>query len=173
MKKNGNVPKSPETDRIVVVFRLGREEFGADIQNVREVIRVPHISRVPETGDFIKGVINLRGELVVVTDLSNRFELRSPGQGKTRDERVIVVEILGNKVGILVDEVSEVIRLTPSQMEEPPALISGAKSHAYLQCVGKVNQRMLMILDLNKVFVEDQLTQLGAGPAAGNPMQAA
>ncbi|WP_340818414.1 chemotaxis protein CheW [Methanolobus sp. WCC4] len=133
----------------LVIFNLGVEEFGINIMQVQEIIRMPDITRIPKSPDYIKGVINLRGKIIVVMDLDKRFGM--PEQDITDESRIVVVDIEGTVVGLVVDSVSEVIRLKGSSIEQTPEIISQKINAEYLKGVGKLDERLLILLNLENI----------------------
>ncbi|HPF20359.1 MAG TPA: chemotaxis protein CheW [Syntrophomonas sp.] len=142
-------------DRQFVVFKLVHDdqvsEYAVPISNVQEIIPLPEPIRLPQVPDFIEGIINLRGTIIPIIDLKKRFELGNSVEVK--DKRSIIIDLAGQIVGIIVDEVNEVLRLSEDKIEAPPAVISGIASE-YLIGVGKLADRLLIILDVEKVFNE-------------------
>jgi purine-binding chemotaxis protein CheW len=106
----------------LVVFNLGVEEFGVNIMQVQEIIRMPDITRIPRSPEYVKGVINLRGKIIVVMDLDKRFGMNETEM--TEESRIVVVDINGTIIGLVVDSVSEVIRLKGSNIEHTPEIIT-------------------------------------------------
>ena len=142
------------TDELIqlVIFNLGLEEFGVDIMKVQEIIRLPEITRIPKSPDYIKGVINLRGKIIVVMDLDKRFGL--PSKEITDESRIVVVDIDGTIVGMVVDSVSEVIRLIASNVDATPEIITQKINADYLKGVGKMDDRLLILLNLENIVNE-------------------
>ncbi|TGC09514.1 chemotaxis protein CheW [Methanolobus halotolerans] len=136
----------------LVIFNLGLEEFGVDIMKVQEIIRLPEITRIPRSPDYIKGVINLRGKIIVVMDLDRRFGL--PAKEITDESRIIVVDVEGTIIGMVVDSVSEVIRLLATNVDPTPEIIMQKINAAYLKGVGKMDERLLILLDLENIINE-------------------
>lgn len=136
----------------LVIFKLGTEEFGVDIMQVQEIIRMPEITRIPKSPEYIKGVINLRGKIIVVMDLDSRFRMNS--NELTDESRIIVVDIDGTVVGMVVDSVSEVIRMSGANVDATPEIISQKIEAEYLKGVGKIDDRMLILLNLEHVLSE-------------------
>lgn len=141
----------------VVSFRLGSEEYGVDISQVQEIIRMVEITHVPRAPHFMEGVINLRGQLIPIIDLRTRFSM--PRAGHTKSTRIVVTEIGSKKVGIVVDSVSEVLNLPIEQVEEAPDMIAGVGTE-YIQGVGKISNRLIILLDLTMVMTGDEKAQL-------------
>jgi purine-binding chemotaxis protein CheW len=133
----------------LVIFTLGDESYGVSINAVNTIIRIPEITAVPHTRSYVKGVINLRGIIVPVIDLRERFGL-SVTSG-TKATRVVVVENEGMLVGMVVDAVTETLRLPAGNIEPLSALVVSADAH-YLRGVGKHGDRLIILLALDKVL---------------------
>jgi purine-binding chemotaxis protein CheW len=141
----------------LVSFTIGQEEFGLDIQRIQEINRMVEITRVPNSPDFVSGVINLRGKVIPVIDLRKRFGF--PAKESDKNTRIIVVELTGSVVGFIVDAVREVIRIPKSVTEPPPPIIAGIGSE-YVTAVGKLEDRLLILLDLERILLEKEKEQL-------------
>jgi purine-binding chemotaxis protein CheW len=148
----------------VVSFHLGSEEYGVDISQVQEIIRMVEITHVPRAPRFMEGVINLRGQLIPIIDLRTRFSM--PRAEHTKSTRIVVTEIGSKKVGIIVDSVSEVINIPIEQVEDAPDMIAGVGTE-YIQGVGKVGDRLIILLDLTMVITGDEKAQLDTMELAG------
>lgn len=146
----------------LVVFTLTAETYGIDINRVREIIRVPVITRVPRTPAFIEGVINLRGGVIPVIDLRKRFGLAPPAEGELEDGgRIVVIEMGEWTIGMIVDGVSEVLRIDAAALEPPSPYIISADTR-YIASVAKVDERLVVLLDLDEVFLAQEKEQLAA-----------
>ncbi len=141
----------------LVSFKIGKEEFGVDILKVQEIIKIISITKVPNSPHFVEGVINLRGRVIPIIDLRVRLGLDKIAH--TNDTRIVVVELGGKTVGFIVDEVNEVLRISKSITEAPPELVTGVDSE-YITAVGKLEDRILILLDLDKVLNNDEKNQL-------------
>jgi len=147
--------EQPQDELQLVAFFLQGEEFAVDIQRVREVLKLPPITPLPQSLDFIEGVINLRGEVIPVVDLRKRFRLADAS--KSDKARIIIVEIEEGLVGLIVDSVTEVLHLIPSAIEPPPRRLAGTRSE-FISGVGKLGDRLIIILHLEKILsTEEQL----------------
>lgn len=133
----------------LVTFSIGEEEFGVDILKVQEIIRTMEITRVPKAPDFVEGVINLRGNVIPIIDLRKRFGLETRSHDK--HTRIIVIEINNMIVGFVVDSVSEVLRIPANTVEPPPPVVAGLESE-YISGVGKLEDRLLILLDLDRLL---------------------
>lgn len=141
----------------LVTFHIGDEEFGVEILKVQEIIRMMGITRVPKAPVFVEGVINLRGKVIPIIDLRKRFGMTA--QEHDKHTRIIVIEINNVIVGFVVDSVSEVLRIPSSTVEAPPAIISGIESE-YISGVGKLADRLLILLDLDRLLSKGEQSML-------------
>lgn len=139
----------------LVVFKLGKEEYGVSILQVQEIKRITDITRVPHTPDYIKGVMNLRGSVLPVLDLKKRLNLSA--QEYTDDTRIIIVKVDEITVGIIVDAVSEVLTINQESIE-PPQTVAGGGITNYLSGVGKLDDRLLILLNLEAIIGYSQDT---------------
>ncbi|MGI6093286.1 MAG: chemotaxis protein CheW [Veillonellaceae bacterium] len=142
----------------LVVFKLGREEYGISILEVQEIKRMTEITRVPHTPPYIKGVINLRGSVLPVLDLRKRLNL--PSIDDSDDTRIIIVKIEDLTVGMIVDSVSEVTALNQENIEPPSAVVGGVAAN-YLSGVGKQDDRLLILLNLDEIIGISQDSKVG------------
>lgn len=148
-----------ETERQLVIFELGTELYGVDIARVHEIIRPQNVTRVPRSPAFVEGVINLRGKVIPVVDLRRRFGL--PSTEPTRASRIVVVEIGEQVVGIVVDGVSEVLRVGAATIEPPSPVVAGVDAE-YIQGIAKLPDRLVILLDLDRVLARDERRALEA-----------
>jgi len=139
------------TERQLVTFLLGDDEFGADIMDVKEIIRVPDITRVPNAPEYVEGACNLRGNVLPIVDGRARFNLER--KNKDENSRVLVIDVKGKATGIIVDKVLEVTRVSTLDIEEPPQIVKNVDSD-YLNGVVKLNNgtRLIMLLDVVKAL---------------------
>jgi len=136
-----------ETIFHLVTFQLGKEEYGIEISSVQEIIRATDITPVPGAPSHVRGVINLRGKIIPVVDLRTRFALP---QTETSDaQRIVVVELREKRIGMLVDSVSQVIKIPSGVVEEMPEEATGVDEN-FIKGVGKLEGRLVIILDLNR-----------------------
>ncbi len=141
----------------LVSFKIGNEEFGVNILNVQEINKMTQITKVPNAPDFVEGVINLRGKIIPVIDLRTRLKLDKKEHDK--DTRIIVVEISNKTVGFIVDAVREVLRVPVSITEAPPEIVTGIDSE-FIKSVGKLDDRLLILIDLNKIITNVEKQEL-------------
>jgi purine-binding chemotaxis protein CheW len=140
-----------------LTFHLANEDFGIEIRFVTEIIGIQSITQIPEMPDFIKGVINLRGKVIPVMDVRARFRLSH----REYDERtcIIVVDISNTIVGLVVDEVREVMSITESEVEPPPKA-AGKKGSQFIQGLGKVGNEVKIILNVSQLLYDEEIEQL-------------
>ncbi|MEM1208281.1 MAG: chemotaxis protein CheW [Planctomycetota bacterium] len=140
----------------LVTFVIGDEEFAVPILAVQEINRMLQITRVPQSPPYVEGVINLRGKIIPVINLRGRF-----GMDKLEDNadtRIIVVEVNDRVIGFTVDRVNEVLRIAADIVDPAPQMASGLDAE-YIQGVGKLEDRLLILLSLDKLFTDDQLDE--------------
>ncbi|HWI55130.1 MAG TPA: chemotaxis protein CheW [Desulfobacteria bacterium] len=140
-----------------VVFGIGTEEYGVPITQIKEINRLTTATKVPKSPTFIEGIINLRGQIIPIVDLKKRFDLELTEY--TGDARIIVIQVSSSTFGVLVDSVSEVLRISTSDIEPAPNIVSGIDSR-YITGVAKVGERLLIMLDLDKLLSDEEKTQL-------------
>ena len=149
-----------------LTFKLADEIFAFDVAKVREILELTSITKVPQTPDFMRGVINLRGSVVPVIDLRLNFGMLCTEQ--TVNTCIIVVEVNLNRetlvLGVLADSVQEVVEMEPDLIEPPPQL--GTKLNTeFIKGMGKVENDFAMILDIDKVFSANDLADIQGNPA--------
>jgi len=144
-----------------LTFTLNQETFGVDVRQACEVMDFTRVTKVPRSPEYMLGVINLRGSVVPVLDLKQRFGM--PGCERSRETCIIVLEIPfadeSRLIGAVADGVQEVLDLFEDQIEPPPRLGSGLDTE-FIRGMGKVSERFIILLDLNKVFSADELEGL-------------
>ena len=141
----------------LISFMVGKEEYGLEILNVKEVIRIREITKIPKAPLFVKGIINLRGDVIPIIDLREKFGLET--EEYTTMTRVIIVEVDGKAIGMVVDSVSQVIRIAQSEVEPPPPLIGGLAAE-YLRGVGKIGERLIILLNIIKILTTEEKFEL-------------
>jgi purine-binding chemotaxis protein CheW len=145
--------------RQYLTFRLGDEIFGTDVAKVREVLDFTEITKIPRTPDFMSGVINLRGSVVPVVDLRLCFHMSRTE--RTKNTCIVVVEVMlqgeSTVIGALTDSVVEVINMEPDQIQPAPRIGTQIKSE-FIKGMGRVESKFVMILDIDRVFSDDQLS---------------
>ncbi len=138
-------------------FRVGKEEYGIDISCVIEVIGMQNITEVPDMPDFVKGVINLRGQVIPITDVRVRFKMTQ----REYDERtcIVVVDIKDTAIGLVVDLVSDVLKI-PEDRVDPAPNISNKPGNRFIKGLGKIGDDVKILLDVQKLLYEDEFDQV-------------
>ncbi len=157
-QQNANTTSNDELQ--LVVFNIGTEEFGVEIMNVQEIIRMTNITRIPQASGYVKGIINLRGRIIVIINLNVIMGMQ--GKGQDENTRIIVADIGETVMGFIVDSVSEVIRLTASSVEPAPAIIANKIGTEYVRGVGKMKDRLLILLDLDRILGANEIKTIKA-----------
>ncbi|HEY1729814.1 MAG TPA: chemotaxis protein CheW [Candidatus Baltobacteraceae bacterium] len=143
--------------RQIVVFALQSNEFGIDIGQVREIDRLVPITRVPRVPAHVEGIINLRGQLVPIVDLRTRLGM--PHAAPTKMARIIVAEIGPRSIGMIVDEVREVVRIPTDQIEQSEGVLEGL-ANEFIGALARIDERLIILLDVEKVLGPEAPTVL-------------
>ncbi|QKS71416.1 chemotaxis protein CheW [Paenalkalicoccus suaedae] len=141
----------------VIVFQLKDEEYGVEVEQVKSIERVQHITRVPSTPDFVEGVINLRGVVTPIVDLRKRFGIDGIDHSETT--RVIIVTVKDMDVGLVVDAANDVIDISRDAVEPTPEVVGGVEAD-YIRGVAKLEKRLLILLNLDKVLNSKELEEM-------------
>ena len=152
MNKSGVGEDSKEMIQLVT-FNIGSEEFGVDILNVQEIIRLPEITRVPNSFDFVKGVVNLRGKIIPIIELRKRLSMKSIDNNDST--RIIIIEFNDLTIGLIVDKVNEVTDINKNITEPPPPMVGEIESD-YIASVAKQSDRLIILLDLSTIFIKSE-----------------
>ena len=142
---------------LLISFMVGDEEYGLDILRVKEVIRIREITRLPRAPSFVKGIINLRGDVIPIIDLRDKFGLEH--QDYTSMTRVIVVDVDGRLIGMVVDAASQVVRIPSDQIEPPPPIVGGL-SVEFIKGVGKLDERLIILLNIDRILSTQEKVEL-------------
>ena len=170
--KKYTTPNTAEETKIIelIVFNLGDEEFGAAIAQIREIIRIGPITPIPTSPDFIQGVTNVRGEVVIIINLKARFSFLE--NKEVESKHIIITEQGKNLFGLMVDEVTEVLRVPEKTIKAAPDLVARI-DNIFINGVLTIDNRLIILLDLAKVLSETELIQLAQykkkQPAAEKP----
>lgn len=144
-------------DLKVIVFQLKDEEYGIPVQQVQSIERVQHITRVPKAANFVKGVINLRGVVTPIVELRKRFGLEESNYSDST--RIIIVGLEDMEVGLIVDAANDVIDIPDGTIEPPPEVVGSVEAE-YLNGVAKIEKRLLILLNLDKVLTTETKNEL-------------
>ena len=158
-----NMESTSTTEQLqLVTFGVGAEEFAVDILAVQEINRMMELTRVPQSAAEVEGVINLRGKIIPVIDLRTRFGL---SRGEANDQnRIVVVEVHGRVIGFIVDRVHEVLRVPADIVEPAPDMVCSIDSD-FIAGVGKLDDRLLILLDLRRLFSSEFVTEASRSAA--------
>lgn len=140
----------------VAVMRIGNEKYGSNIQQILSIERMMDMTKVPNTLPFVKGIIHLRGNITPIIDLRERFHLSI---GHSDESRIVVVQVKDTVVGMIVDDVTDVLTVSDKQIDAPPAVIGGVSSK-YLQGVAKIADQLLVLLDLEQILSDVESRQI-------------
>ena len=145
--------------RQFISFSVGEEEYGLELLRVKEVIRVREITWLPKAPSFVKGIINLRGDVIPIIDLRDKFGLETREQ--TAQTRVIVVEVEGRLMGMVVDSASQVVRIPADQIDAPPPVLGGL-SQEFITGVGKIEDKLVILLNVDAILTVDEKVALSS-----------
>lgn len=147
-----HAPARPAEEHLVI-FTLDNECYGVDIGEVWEINTMLGITRIPQAPDFIEGVINLRGQIVPIMDLRKRLGL--PAKPYSRDTRIMVIQALDNRLGLIVDSVREVVKV-PQDVIEPPSQLATLIEDSYLRGIAKQEGYLIVLLDVHRLLNDNQ-----------------
>jgi purine-binding chemotaxis protein CheW len=141
----------------LVIFKLGDEEYGVNIMQVKEIIRMVAINKVPQVPQFVEGIISLRGEILPIIDLREKFGI--PKKENSRSTRILVINLDSTTIGGIVDEVTEVLRIQNSAIKPSPPVIKGVNSD-YLLGIGQIGGRIIILLDLARILNTSEVIRI-------------
>lgn len=143
----------------MVGFKIGKEIFGVDILMVQEIIRSAPITYVPNSPDFVEGVINLRGSIIPVIDLRKRLNLETVNYEQEKDW-ILILDIGGRVTGFIVDSVTEVIKIQENSIDPPPDILVAGLQSQYIRGVCEIENTLLILLDFNRILLIDEIKKL-------------
>ena len=143
----------------LVGFTIGKELFGVDILMVQEIIRAAPITAVPNSPDFVEGVINLRGNIIPVIELRKRLGFSTPDVNM-EDSWILILDIEGRITGFIVDSVTEVLKIQESGIEPPPDIVVAGLQSQYIRGVCEIDEKLLILLDFNCILLVDEIKKL-------------
>jgi len=138
----------------LVSFNLGAEEYAVEVLKVREIIRMTVITHIPNTPPSVEGIINLRGKVIPIISLRNRFSMS--GAENDQHTRIMVMDIAGKLMGFIVDGVSEVIRISSAEIQAPPSMVAGGVDQDFICGVIRHADQLLLMLQLDRMFSSDE-----------------
>ena len=139
----------------LVSFLLSNEEYGVEVLKVREIIRLPTITQMPNTPHYVEGIINLRGKVIPIVSMRKRFGL--PEADYTNHSRIMGMDVAGGLTGFIVDGVSEVIRIRSNEIQPPPPMISGNLDQEFIMGVFNHAEQLLIIMDIDRMCSPTEL----------------
>ncbi|WP_207430065.1 chemotaxis protein CheW [Sabulibacter ruber] len=155
--------KEPNVEERVhlIVFKLGSEEYGVRIDQVKEVTITPEITRMPKTPSFIKGVSNIRGDIIAIMDLEERFRIERPSGNPEQHTYTLVMEAKDYTMGFIVKEVPQSLTLPVSSIDKAPSFIQDLNiNENFIEGIGKHEDRLIIVLDMYKILTSDEILQL-------------
>lgn len=163
-KGDANTPQ-PEAEMVhLIVFKLGTEEYAIKIDQVKEVTTTPNVTRMPRTPDFVKGVANIRGDIIAIIDMEKRFQIR-PAElvdGLISNQSyTLVIEAKDYSIGIEVKEVPQSLNLPVTKIDKAPSFLQDVSvSENFIEGLAKINNRLIIVLDMHKILTQDEINQL-------------
>ncbi len=156
--KEKNLEKENGQKSQLIVFRLGDEEYGLQIGQIKEVVPTPHITRLPQTTSYVKGVANIRGNIIAVVDLEEKFGLKKEDHIDQKENYTLVIESKEVKMGVLVRELPNTLNVSRSQIEDSGNIIQdGNSDQSYIKGIVKLDDRLIIMLDVFKTMSENEL----------------
>ena len=143
----------------LVGFIIGKEYFGVDILMVQEIIRAAPITAVPNSPEFVEGVINLRGSIIPVIELRKRLNLFIK-DSKPEDSWILILNIEGRVTGFIVDSVTEVLKIDEDTIEPPPDIVVAGLESQYIRGVCKIDEKLLILLDFDRILLVEEVKKL-------------
>ncbi|WP_299699959.1 chemotaxis protein CheW [uncultured Pontibacter sp.] len=158
-------PETTKEEMIhLIVFKLGSEEYGIKIEQVKEVTVTPSVTRMPRTPDFIKGVANIRGDIIAIMNLEERFGIRPAPVSDDFNPNItytLVIEAREYSIGVIVREVPQSLNLSMTKIDKTPSFLQDINIHEnYIEGIAKVNNRLIIVLDMYKILTQDEIRAL-------------
>jgi purine-binding chemotaxis protein CheW len=141
----------------LVIFNLGRETFGVDISAVEGIIKMQPIVSIPQSPEFVEGVTNLRGKVIPVIDLRKRLSVSA--SALTKESRIVIINLNKSTVGMIVDSVNEVLRISDDTIEQTPTMVKSVNSE-FVKGIAKVNNMLVILLDMTLILTRDEQVSL-------------
>ena len=151
-----NIKTNQESDQYII-FTLNNQEFGINVLEGREIITARNLTAIPESPDFVKGIINLRNKIIPIIDLNLRFNLQS--EIKREEDKVIIISLSNTLIGLRVKEVEEIIRIQKNKISEAPDITKGVKKD-YIQGIARMEDRLLILINIESIFKQEEIKKL-------------
>ncbi len=142
-----------------IKFKIGKQSFGIDVLQSREIVRTEEITEIPDSPDFVKGVIDLRNEIVPIVSLEERFNMSFSGKNESDEEKIIIISIDGTLLGLEVNEVEEIVKITAAEIQQAPEITKKYKKD-YIKGVAKLDDGLLVILAVQKIFSREEINKI-------------
>ncbi|PKR77675.1 chemotaxis protein CheW [Halalkalibacillus sediminis] len=142
-----------------VLFQLDDERLGVNINQIHSIERVPGLTKMPEAPEFVKGIVELRGEITTIVDFKQMIQ--GVDTDLTQETRILICQLDGLKIGLLVEAAKEVVDIPADQLEEPPKMVGGLKKE-YINGVAKLNDRLIILVDLDRIFSKEEVEEIHA-----------
>ena len=152
-KSKGKIDNSIQ----VVCFRIATDEYGIEIHNVQEILRMPKITALPKAAEYIMGVIDLRGKVLPVVDINKRFGILESNLSQYK--RAVVINIKGKVIGLAIESVSNVVKVSKDDVELPPPVVKGIAGN-YIFGIAKIDEKFVVILDVDKIFSCEEIEEM-------------
>lgn len=156
----------------LIVFKLGSEEYGIKIEQVKEVTVTPNVTRMPRTPHFIKGVSNIRGDIIAIMDLEERFGIRPAPLADDLNPKItytLVIEAKEYSIGVIVREVPQSLNMSMTKIDKAPSFLQDINiNENYIEGLAKVNNRLIIVLDMYKILTHDEIRELGSTKSDSN-----
>lgn len=145
----------------LVTFQLGEEQYGIDIMDVKEIVRVQDIRPIPNAPSYVEGIINLRGEIIPIINLHKRFHIKKAAIGEDEEllSGFVIIDIDGMKLGMVIDKIARVVTIENEKIQAPPQMLSGIGAE-YIQGVIQNEDGYLIILDIRRLFNPKELQKI-------------
>lgn len=148
----------------LIVFRMGQEHYGIRIEQIREVTLTPEVTRIPKTPAFIKGIANIRGDIIAIMDLEERFNIKAASpesDGQPTNTYTLVTDIKEYSIGLVVKEVPQSLNLPVSKIDKAPGFLQDAKiNESFIEGIGKHDNRLIIVLDIYKILTSEEMKEL-------------
>ena len=154
---NQNKENKIENSDQYIVFMLNEQKFGFDVLNSREIITADDLTSIPESADFIQGVINLRDKIIPIIDLHKRFKLQD--EIKTEDDKVIIISVNNTLIGLGVKQVEEIQRIESKKISQAPEITQGINQD-YIQGIARLNDKLIILIDIDSIFSTKEIRQI-------------
>lgn len=159
MEAYTKIEESQNTTAQFIKFETGSQSFGIDVLNSREIVREEKITRIPESPDFVKGVIDLREEIVPIVNLKNLFGITGLKNNSENEKKIIIIKVDGVLIGLEVNKVDEIIEVALETIKDAPSITKNYAKN-YIKGVANHNNNLIIILDVNNIFSSEEIKKI-------------